>query len=259
MKLLIVCPIPVEYKTCRQVLSLREISPLNNCRMGRKESGNLEVLAIESGPAKARTAAAVASAIMHHRPDLIIDSGSCGGLEPGITMGQIIIAESCYEYDITGSGLPRRVIPEMILKSALSFMPTEDGDLLQREAVEAGREEGYRVRVSSQACGEFLVADYSTKQLLYSLFHASGCNWETAGVFVPVLRSKKPPLSFRIVTDLGDSNALSDFRSNVKIRSKELYSYLNALIETGWFNHFCEVWQQLGKEVLEELPASVKP
>jgi len=212
MKLLIVCPIPVEYKTCRQVLSLREISPLNNCRMGRKESGNLDVLAIESGPAKARTAAAVASAIMHHRPDLIIDSGTCGGLEPGITMGQIIIAEGCYEYDITGSGLPRRAIPEMMLKSAFSFIAAQDGDLLQREAVGAGREDGYQVRVGSQACGEFLVADYSVKQLLYSLFHASGCNWETAGVFVPVLRSKKPPLSFRIVTDLGDSNALQLFK-----------------------------------------------
>ncbi len=259
MKLLIVCPIPVEYKTCRQVLSLREISPLNSCRMGRKESGNLDVLAIESGPAKARTAAAVASAIMHHRPDLIIDSGSCGGLEPGITIGQIIIAESCYEYDITGSGLPRRTIPEMILKSAFSFIAAQDGEQLQREAVEAGREEGYQVRVGSQACGEFLVADYSVKQLLYYMFNASCCNWETAGVFVPVLRSKKPPLSFRIVTDLGDSNALSDFRSNVKIRSTELYSYLNALIETGWFNRFNEVWQQLEMEVLKKLPASVKP
>ena len=95
MKLLIVCPIPVEYKTCRQVLSLREISPLNNCRMGRKESGNLEVLAIESGPAKARTAAAVTSALMHHRPDLIIDSGSCGGLEPRINKTNIIISKKC--------------------------------------------------------------------------------------------------------------------------------------------------------------------
>lgn len=259
MKLLIVCPIPVEYKTCRQVLCLREINPLFNCRMGRRASGNIEVFAIESGPAKARTAAAVTSAIMHYQPDLIVDSGSCGGLEPGITIGQIIIAESCYEYDITGSGLPRRVIPEMTLKSAFSFLSAEEGDLLKREAVEAGREEGYQIKVGSQACGEFLVANYSIKQLLYSLFQASGCNWESAGVFVPVLRSKKPPLSFRIVTDLGDSNALSDFRSNVKKMSKELYSYLDDLIETGWFNHFCEMWQKLETKVLEKLPVSVKP
>jgi hypothetical protein len=39
----------------------------------------------------------------------------------------------------------------------------------------------------------------------------------------------------------------------------ELYSYLNALIETGWFNRFHEVWQKLETQVLEELAVSVKP
>ena len=57
-------------------------------------------------------------------------------------------------------------------------------------------------------------------------------------MFIAALKSSLPALSFRVVTDLGDRNALRDFRAQVRPRSRELYRYLGGLLESGWFGRF---------------------
>ncbi len=37
-------------------------------------------------------------------------------------IGQVVMGENCYEYDISGEGMPGKIIPEMKLESGLSFL-----------------------------------------------------------------------------------------------------------------------------------------
>ena len=73
------------------------------------------------------------------------------------------------------------------------------------------------------------------------------------------LKNCLPPLSVRIVTDLGDEQALNDFRANVKKKARELYRYLQVLAEYGWFGRFHECWQKLDRSIIDRLPQSVLP
>lgn len=259
MRLLIICPIPIEFNSCREILALRDTRTLSGCKTGRSASGNCEIIAIESGPAKVRAACATVSGCIHFSPDLIIDSGSCSGIEPGSIVGEIIMSERCYECDISGNGFPVKIIPEMKLFSGFNLLQPAVREALQREAVEEGRSAGFPVHVGDQACGEFLIQSLSMREELFSIFHASGFNWETAGVFIGALKNLLPPLSIRVITDLGNENALKDFRKNVKQRSKDLYRYIQMLIETGWFDRFIGQWQQVDYEVINKLPCSVLP
>jgi nucleoside phosphorylase len=259
MKLLLICPLPPEFNACREVLGLRDSKPLSGCRAARGTAGNVEVLALESGPAKARAAAAVVGGSLAASPDLVVDSGSCAGTEPGAFVGQLILCRDCYEYDIGGSGFPSRSIPEMKLPSALSTLSSSDRETLMREAGETGSTESFQVRVGNQACGELLVQSLAMREALYALFHASGANWETAGVFVGALKNSLPPLSIRVVTDLGDERSLSDFRANIKKKSRELYRYFRTLAEYGWFDHFLESWRRLDRATIDRLPRHVLP
>ena len=259
VKLLLICPFPVEFNACREVLSLRDAKPVSGCRSARGVAGNADVFAIESGPAKARAAAATVAGCFKYAPDLVIDSGSCAGTESGAFVGEIILCRDCYEYDIGGSGFPTRSIPEMKLPSAFSLLPSAEREMLFREAGETGSTESFQVRVGNQACGELLIQSLEMREALYSLFQASGANWETAGVFVGALKNSLPPLSVRIVTDLGNEQALKEFHSNIKKKSRELYKYVQVLAEYGWFDHFLESWQILRSATIDKLPQYVLP
>ena len=68
MRVLLVCPIPLEYTSCRSALSLREAPVVLGCRAARGFPGNADVMAVESGPAKARAAAATVAASASSSP-----------------------------------------------------------------------------------------------------------------------------------------------------------------------------------------------
>jgi nucleoside phosphorylase len=259
MKILIICPIPAEYAACRQSLSLRDQPSLAGCRSSHGIIGGCELEALVSGPAKARAAAATASGILRYGPDLVLDTGSCAGIEPGTVIGEIVLGRECFESDISGTCFPRNRIPEMRLPSALSFLPPQAQEALQKEAVEHGQAAGCRVRPGNQVCGEFLIHSLEMRGELYRLFQASAGNWETAGVFVSALKNALPALSFRVITDLGNAQALGDFLRNIKPRSRELYRYLGALLEHGWFERFHEHWSLLDQAVRQGLPSTVLP
>lgn len=259
VKVLLVCPVPPEFNACREILGLRDAKPVSGCRSARGTAGNIEVLAVESGPAKARAAAATVAGSLSYSPELVVDTGSCAGTEPGAFVGQLILCRDCYEYDIGGSGFPTRNIPEMKLPSGVCLLPSAERETLLREAGETGSTENFQVHVGNQACGELLIQSQAMREALYSLFQASGANWETGGVFVGALKNSLPPLSIRIVTDLGNEQALDDFRANIKQKARELYRYVQVLAEYGWFDHFLECWQRLDPATVARLPQRVLP
>jgi nucleoside phosphorylase len=257
MKLLFLCPIPVEYTACREALGARDLPALAGRRSGYATSGQAELYCLETGPGKARAAAVALLGIQRYAPDLLLDTGTCAGIEPGSSIGQIVAARECFEVDLAGTPFPRRLLPEMRLPSAFSFLPEGVAESLQQEATQLA--EAGCLRLGNQACGEFLIHSAELREELHRVFRAAAGNWETAGVFIAALKASLPALSFRIVTDLGDRSALRDFRSQVRPRSRELYRYLARLSESGWFGRFLEHWGRLEPELLTSLPSKVLP
>jgi nucleoside phosphorylase len=80
VRILLICPIPIEYMMCRSVLALRDGQPVQGCRAAHGSVGNVDIMAIETGPAKARAAAATVAGIDVFAPDLALDTGTCGAL-----------------------------------------------------------------------------------------------------------------------------------------------------------------------------------
>jgi adenosylhomocysteine nucleosidase len=235
VRILLNCPVPVEFTSCRSLLSLRDAGHVAGCRCARAPVAGVDFVALQSGPGKARAAAAAAAAIAAFAPDLVVDTGTCGALDPELVVGTVVIGRSCVEYDIAGSGLPRRIMPEMRLPSALSLLPRSPMDRLLRAAVEVGRGTDHHVRHGIQACGEFFIDSPKLRDRLAALTGALAADWESAGVFVAALRAGLPPVSVRSVSDLGDERSLADFRRNARRVSRELYGFLRSLAEAGWF------------------------
>jgi len=259
VRILLICPIPLEYTSCRSALSLRDAQAVLGCRCARGAVGNVDIMAVESGPAKARAAAASVAAIVQFQPDLIVDAGTCGALDGDLIVGAVILGMSCLEYDISGFGLPHRIIPEMRLPSAIEILPRREGQKLVRAFTELGKDRGLHVRSGIQACGEFFIQSAQVRESLRSVSGAVACSWETAGVFVAALRSKIPPLSIRVVSDLGDEDALRDFRRNARRGSQELFRFIRDCLDAGWFLSVYDQWKTMPRTQVERLPSRVLP
>jgi len=240
-------------------MGLRETSPVAGCKASFARVDTWDVVAVQSGPGKSRAASAAAGGFFAFGPDVLVDSGSCGGVAVGTTVDQVILCDTCHEYDISGSGLPVRALKEMELPSAFTFLNARDRDRLSREAVEAGAGTQTSVVMGNQGCGELVVQSIEVKELLSRLFHLTAANWETAAVFVTALRLGVPPLSVRVVTDVGDENAVRDFRKNVHRSTRVLYQYLGALLRGGWFADFMRAWDGRDDASLDRLQEAVLP
>ncbi|MBN1836902.1 MAG: hypothetical protein JW820_13695 [Spirochaetales bacterium] len=259
VKVLVVCPVPAEFSACREVLRMRDLDAMAGCRSSHIVIGSLELVAVESGPGKARAAAATGSACHAHEPELVIDSGSCAGLDREAEVGQVVMATASCEYDIGGDSVPKRSLEALRLPAAFSHLDAGRAATLQREAVQIGARGGHVVRLGPQACGEFLVQSPALRGRLHSLFQALGANWESTAVFVAAFRSGRPALSVRVVTDLGGEQALVEFRRNVRGRARDLYGYLAELAEEGWLSRFVRQWRELDPARRQRLAATVRP
>ncbi|HEY9594767.1 MAG TPA: hypothetical protein VHE79_09835 [Spirochaetia bacterium] len=259
MRVLLICPIPLEYTTCRSARSLRDTQAVFGCRAARGAVGGVDIMAVESGPAKARAAAATMGAITVLQPDLVVDSGTCAALDGDLIIGAVVLGAGCIEYDISGTGLPRRLIAEMKLPSVLELLPRRSGQELGRSLTELGKDRGMHVRAGIQACGELLVQSVQVRESLHGVTGALAASWEPAGVFVAALRCGIPPLSIRAISDLGDEDALRDFRRNARRSAGSLYRFLRDAIEAGWFATLHEMWKSAPRTHRERLAEKVLP
>ncbi len=257
MRVLLVCPIPLEFVCCRSALGLRDAAPVLGCKAARGSVANVDVMVIESGPAKVRAASAAVGGIGAFQPDVVLDTGTCGALDGELIVGGLVLATSCIEYDIAGDGLPSRVLPVMKLSSLFDFLPQRGRERLVRGITSLAMDAGLHLRPGVQACGEFLIQSEETRESLRELTGAIACNWESAAVFVAALRSRLPPLSLRVVTDLGDENTLRDLKRNARRHLQELFRFVRHGLEAGWFVDLYSEWRSLPASTVDRLPKSV--
>jgi len=76
---------------------------------------NQEVVLVQSGIGKVNSALAAAFMIGNYQPDFIINTGSAGGLQPGLHVGDVVIADrlAYHDVDATAFGYEIGQVPQM--------------------------------------------------------------------------------------------------------------------------------------------------
>jgi nucleoside phosphorylase len=259
MRILLVTPITPEYKMCKSIFTFEKESTLKGCKFGTYKYKNNKIFVIQSGPGKAKAATATMAMIDYISPDIIVDTGSCAGIKTKSAIGQIILGDTCVEYDISGRGFKKKCIKKMALCSAFHFFEVNIKEALLQTAVRYGTFHDFKVYSGTQASGKFLINSDEKRRELDKICGAAGGNWETAGVYISALRSGLPVFSIRVVSDLGDKHALKDFIFNIKASTKKLYQYILLLLNEGWFADFHKQWLKISKSVINKIPDSVLP
>lgn len=77
--------------------------------------GGTEVVLTQSGIGKVNSALATAFMIDRYQPELIINTGSAGGMRPGLHIGDVLVADflAYHDVDATAFGYQKGQVPQM--------------------------------------------------------------------------------------------------------------------------------------------------
>ncbi|MCK0202195.1 5'-methylthioadenosine/S-adenosylhomocysteine nucleosidase, partial [Ornithobacterium rhinotracheale] len=105
MKIGIIGAMEVEISLLREKIENLEATTLYNFKFYQGNYGNHEIIVVLSGVGKVSAAVATTLLIDHYQPDLIINTGTAGGLQ-NVRVGDIILATEVrhHDVDLTGFG-----------------------------------------------------------------------------------------------------------------------------------------------------------
>lgn len=186
---------------------------LGECFLHQVETENL--LFFHSGWGKTRSAAATQYLIDKYSPGLLINLGTCGGLEGLVNVGEILLADSTVMYDI----LERMSDPD----EAIDFYrATLDLSWLPEDLPE-------NTRVARIASADQDI-DHRNYYLLRDKFGVSAADWESAPIAWVAQANAVKCLILRGVSDLVHPTA-SETDSNVQLWLERTRQIMQKLID----------------------------
>jgi adenosylhomocysteine nucleosidase len=231
----LVCATSAEYLHCRDQLNPGTEMRLRGRPVSTWSDEGLVASMIHAGPGKIQCASATQLLIDEFSPDLVIDAGAAGSLDPSNEIGCVVCAQNCFEYDICPIDQFTRLSQDLTTVT-LAANPDHRIDRILAEfsrcVVSAGLVPSFRI--GNIVSGEKNVADAATRERLRTAFNAFACNWETAAVLKTAALNGIGSLSFRVITDSADENALNDYKDNLNRSLTILAACMRALICDGW-------------------------
>lgn len=173
----------------------------------------LEVAVVRSGVGKVFAAMCTQALIDACAPDVIVNTGIAGSLDPSIDIGDFVVATDCiqHDYDVTAAGyFDLGVVPGMPSTGidADEILRAKLVAAAQQAAPDAGVFEG---RIAS---GDQFVADDERKRFIRGHFSALCCEMESAPIAQVSWANGVPFGIVRAISDKADSTSVEEYPAN---------------------------------------------
>lgn len=100
MKIVVMVSANTEWKAVKEIFPSLVITPSAYGETANLNLGRYELKLLHSGWGKIASAGAIQYVIDHDRPDLIVNLGTCGGFDGVTELGDILLVERTFIYDI---------------------------------------------------------------------------------------------------------------------------------------------------------------
>jgi adenosylhomocysteine nucleosidase len=115
MKIAIIGAMEEEITLLQEKLTNSETLNISHLEVFKGEINKHEILLVQSGIGKVASALAASILIHEFGPDLVINTGSAGGFDPQLNIGDIVIADALmyHDVDVSHFGYERGQVPAM--------------------------------------------------------------------------------------------------------------------------------------------------
>lgn len=159
----------------------------------RKLISGSDIVATSSGLGKVMASATTQLMISSFNPRLLVNFGSCGGVSPGLKVGDAVLASSVIEYDFNS-----------LHKESLDLSCDSSWIRLLAENFP-------RLKVGPLASADQNADTPEKRAWIHDQFKALVADWEGAAVVRVAHRNRLPALVLRGVTDIGDDELSCEY------------------------------------------------
>jgi len=190
-------------------------------------SGKAAVIVI-SGIGKVNAAACTQILIDRFKPDCIINTGIAGALDPGLSIGDIVLSSDAVQHDVdvTHFGYKPGQVPQM---KVLAFPADKKLIDTAKEAV-SETEPDIGVMTGRVASGDCFVADTETKDRIRKAFGAACCEMEGASIAQVSYINRIPFLIIRAMSDKADGTSPLIYAAFEKNASSHFVKLMLAMV-----------------------------
>ena len=170
-------------------------------------AGN-EVIVVQSGIGKVLASLTASLLIQHYQVDLLINTGSAGGIGEGLSVGDVVIAEKLayYDVDATGFGYSYGQLP--------GGMPLyyETNSKLVAQITVAAEKSNLSIKKGLIVTGDSFIDDQDKIQEILSHFPAAlCCEMEGTAIAQTAYQFDVPVVVIRAMSDTADHAATQSF------------------------------------------------
>ncbi|CAN7311810.1 5'-methylthioadenosine/S-adenosylhomocysteine nucleosidase [Rossellomorea sp. LjRoot5] len=115
MKIAIIGAMEEEVALLRENISNPTMETIAGCEYTSGTMNDKEVILLRSGIGKVNAAMSTAVLLQHFKPDCIINTGSAGGFDPSLNVGDVVISTEVrhHDVDVTAFGYEYGQVPQL--------------------------------------------------------------------------------------------------------------------------------------------------
>lgn len=226
MKIGIIGAMAQEIEILRQVMVEPKVTELAGCKIFEGKINNTRVALLQSGIGKVAAAIGTTLLIQLIQPDMIINTGSAGGLDPDLNVGDILISTEVrhHDVDVTAFGYEIGQLPA----NPPAFSPNEQlVELAQKEAKKAG----YNV-VSGLICSgdAFINGNDKINQIRQNFPNVVAVEMEAAAIAQVCHGFNLPFVIVRAVSDVADKESHLSFEEFLPLAAEKSSTIVLAML-----------------------------
>ncbi|EPY99816.1 5'-methylthioadenosine/S-adenosylhomocysteine nucleosidase [Mannheimia haemolytica] len=226
MKIGIIGAMAQEIEILRQVMVEPKVTELAGCKIFEGKINNTRVALLQSGIGKVAAAIGTTLLIQLTQPDMIINTGSAGGLDPDLNVGDILISTEVryHDVDVTAFGYEIGQLPA----NPPTFSPNEQlVELAQKEAKKAG----YNV-VSGLICSgdAFINGNDKINQIRQNFPNVVAVEMEAAAIAQVCHGFNLPFVIVRAVSDVADKESHLSFEEFLPLAAEKFSTIVLAML-----------------------------
>ena len=176
--------------------------------------GSVQTVVMRCGIGKVNAARGAQMMIDRFSPDVIINSGIAGGIEPSLKVGSIVVADGLlqHDFDVTGFGYARGYLfTGDGSKPSVFEADPEWADLLKKAACDTT--DPSRVVTGPIASGDVFVSSAEKKKDIWDSFKAYACEMEGTAIGQTCFYSHVPFAVIRVISDQADGKASDSYET----------------------------------------------
>ena len=188
---------------------------------------NKDVILIQSGIGKVNAAIATALAIHQYKPDCIINTGSAGGIGPGLRVGDVVIGTliAHHDVDVTAFGYAYGQVPAMRPAFESEEQLVSVARMAAREFKDAKILKGLIV-----SGDQFIHTPEQAAKIREHFFGVQAVEMEAAAIAQTCEQFKVPFVIIRAISDLADEEASISFEEFLEQASVNSARMVNSII-----------------------------